>query len=180
LTQLKDLEKDLKRELEEGSYFLHREPVFEKIQKVLQLRRGTAKWEASLDELLLELLAGLSVFDRAAYAAKFEELIRDQNFSKPAKVKALHMIRQHLMDPEHSAACLALYRFFLEAPDDHLRDFAARSILQLMTEMRVGGQMDLILAENLNRKKITGILKNLSGQGWLEAAELLDLLELAS
>lgn len=173
---MKDLERDLQRELEEGTYFLHPLPVFEKIEKTLQLRAKASGWDPDFDGVLLGLLAGLSVFDRA-YSQKLEGLLRDPSFSHASKVKALNVIRQHFIDPDHSAPCLDLYGFFLEAPGP-VKDFAARSLLQLMTEMRVGGQVDLILAKDSNREKITGILATLSEQGWLEAAELLDLLEL--
>jgi len=166
-----------KREIENGTYFLHHEEVFQVWQQALAEKAKNGGWDQELEGLSCEILAGLAVYHPHAYRKEFEAVIQDSQISEEGKMKALHVIRHHFLDPDHASSCLRLYKMFLESPHPGLKDFAARSFMQLLTEMRVGGQITSVLSKDDSRKEIENILKSLSGEGWVEADELLDFLE---
>lgn len=173
----KDVKQFLKQELERGTYFLKTQEISAKLKEIFHERSKAATWDSELDDLSCELLAGLSVYDRSC-AQEFKNLIEDTRFSKQSKVKALNVLRYHLVNPDHASSSLELFGCFLNSNDPSLVDFSTRSFLQILTEMRVGGQMPLILKQDENREGITRVLKSLSEKGWMEAGELLDLLDL--
>lgn len=165
----------LKRELEEGTYSLRLDEVGRHLEAVLAA--GIAGDE-EMASLVLPLAAGLSLYRPAEHQARFARLFSDPALSREAKVKALHLIREHMAEPSRLSAGLGLYRLYLETQDTGLKDFAARVFLQNLTEMRVGGQGER-LTQGENRRVAAELLRKLSAENWLEADELLDFLELA-
>ena len=175
---MKDIKEFFRTELEHGTYFLNGPEIYGKLKEVFEKRASSREWDQEVDHLSLELLAGLAVFHFGEYEKELERLLRDPTFSAEAKIKGLGVIRHHFLDPDHVLAGLRLYPLFLNANEPGLRDFAARSFLQLLTEMRVVGGMGGVLRDEGTKGEIRRILKELSARGWMEADELLDLLEL--
>ncbi len=165
-------------ELEKGTYLLNHEKVFQNINLVLGERKKAKGWDCELDSLVLELLAGLAVHHPSHYGGYFREVLLDLSIPVEAKLKSLQIVRYYFLNPDCILVSARLYKEFLYSPDASLRDFSIRSFLQAVTEMRVGGQIASALSCDESREEIRRILQDLSRDNWLEASELLDLLEL--
>ena len=173
---LPTLQSFLKESLEEGTFFLKPKEVFEAIQEVLPQRGG--KEGPELDNLVLELLAGLASYYPGDYEAAFLKEIRNETFPFEARLKALQSVRSHLFDPDKAPVVIRLYQDFMNSKDARFKDFATRSFLQTLTEMHLGGQAEFLLAREGTKTTLSVILRQLAQADWLEASELLDFLQL--
>lgn len=174
----KELKEYLRKELEEGTFFLHPEEIRVKLAAFFEGRQGAAAEDPELDGIAFQLVAGLAVYQPGNFSGELAARLKLPDVSAETKIKSLQVVRQHLLDPERMMTCLSLYGIFLRSSDSSVRDFSARSLLQTLTEMRVGGLLEAVLSEDEPRSQVAAVLRELSGQGWLEAGELLDLLEL--
>lgn len=166
----------LESELESGAYVIHHEAVFRAATKALT----SAERGPELEAAALEAMAGLAVRypEGSGYWEGFASSVKDASVSSASKTKAMQVVRGGLLDPEQASSALRLYRFFLDHYEAGLCDLAARTFLQTLTEMRVGGQMETVLRDSF-RTELRDILAALSRAGWLEARELAGFLELA-
>ena len=166
----------LKSELESGAYVMHHEAVFRAATEALT----SAERDPELEAPALEAMAGLAVRypEGSRYWEGFVSSVKDASVSSASKTKAMQVVRSGLLDPDQASSALRLYRFFLDHSEARLSDLAARTFLQTLTEMRVGGQMERVLRDSF-RTELREILAALGTAGWLEAGELAGFLELA-
>lgn len=170
--------KFLREQLEAGTFVAEHERVFPKILEALTDPAGSS--DPELEPLAFRALAGLALCrpDIPRYEETLLEFLSREALSTAAKMQVLSVIRAHIPDPDRFLAALRLYGSVLSHPDRALADFAARTLLQALTEMRVGGSLESVLAREEVRLACARVLGRLSREGWLEAGELLDLLEL--
>lgn len=163
--------------IDSGEFLLKPEETFTQIKSVFT--SGAYREDGELEEICLKLLAGLAVyFFNSEYGREFLRVLQDPVFSPLSKINSLEVTRYYLTDPRHVFPCLQIYRHYLTAPEPAVKDFACRSFLQTISEMRVGGQIVELFAVPQVSGTIRILLQELSAQEWLEADELLDLLEL--
>lgn len=171
------MKKALLEKIETGEFLLKPEETFTQIKSVFA--SGAYREDPELEEICLKLLAGLAVyFFNSEYGREFLRALKDPVFTPAAKINSLEVTRYYLTDPRHVFPCLQIYRHYLTSEEPEVKDFACRSFLQTISEMRVGGQITELFAVPQVSGSTRILLQELSAQNWLEADELLDLLEL--